>query len=543
MKKTLFSFTIALLFFPALLIGQQNEYGQDGVSPLSCTSIMVGKQATTDGSVITSHTCDSWFRTWMNIVPAKDWKTTDSVDIFVGRMHTQTPSDSTKLYRKGRIAQVSHTFKYLDSAYPCLNEKQLAFGETTISGRDTLRNSKGMFNIEELERIALERCSTARQAIELMGNLATKYGYGDDGECLSVADKNEVWIFEIFGEGPERIGAVWAAVRIPDDHICVSANISRISKIDTKDKKNYMASKNVFEVAKRLKLWDGKGEFCFWKAYSGGNYFGEPKNYSVREHFIMSALAPSLNLSDTVEELPLSVKPDKKVSVQDVSNLLASYYEGTDKHLAGRLLIPNPKAVDKDGSKQENVKDSIVSPFANPWMRPDEIDTYYAMGDSAMKNIRTVSVAWCAYSTVIQLRSFLPDEVGGVAWVALDNPGESPRFPIFCGTTKLPEMLKICGQHSVRDDAALWHFRKTNRLATVRWGKFRKSIEAQRNYFMDKGMRELPFVVKTYNEMRQDDEKKAEIMLDGYVSDFFGATLAKWDELSNMFWKQTWTGF
>ena len=525
------------------VFAQPDETTREGMSRMSCTSIMVGKKASADGSVMTSHTCDSWYRTWMQIVPAKEYKNDTVTAIYDGRMHTQSPQDSTKMYRKGIIPQVKKTYRYLDTAYPCLNEKQLAIGETTISGRDTLRNKKGMFMIEELERIVLERCSTARQAITLMGELVKKYGYGDSGECLTIADKNEVWIFEIFGEGPKNIGGVWAAVRIPDEHIAVSANISRIGTIDVNNKDMYMASDNVFDVAKKLKLWDGKEEFCFWKVYSGGNYFGEKKNYSVREHYIMNALAPSLCLSDTVENLPLSVKPDKKVSVKDVSMLLGSYYEGSDKNLSARHLIPNPKRKDKNGNIVENEPDSIVSPVSNPWMRPDEINMYYAMGDSVMKNIRTVSVPWCAYSTVIQLRSWLPDEVGGVAWIALDNPGESPRFPVFCGNTELPQMLQVCGQHSERDDAALWHFRKTNRLATLRWGTYREMIESAREYFIDKGLREMPFVVEQWQTINSEDSKKATDILNGYTADFFGATVMRWDEMARKLWRVTWAGW
>ncbi|MDY6248220.1 MAG: C69 family dipeptidase [Prevotella sp.] len=522
---------------------QIDETTREGMARMSCTSIMVGKNASTDGSVITSHTCDSWYRTWMQIVPAKDHKSDAKNTIFNGRMHTQSPMDSTKMYQKGAIPQVAHTYRYLDTAYPCLNEKQLGIGETTISGRDTLRNKKGMFMIEELQRIALERCSTAREAIRLMGELVKLYGYGDSGECLTIADKNEVWIFEIYGEGPQKIGGVWAAVRIPDDHIAVSANISRIHTIDTNDKANYMYSDNMFDVAKKLKLWDGKEEFSFWKVFSGGNYFKQKKNYSVREHFIMNALAPSKHFSDTIECLPLSVKPDEKVSVERVMQLLGSYYEGTEKNLSGRHKIPNPKRKGKDGKLVENEPDSIVSPFSNPWMRPDEINMYYAMGDSVMKNIRTVSVPWCSYSTVIQLRSWLPDEIGGVAWVSLDNPGQSPRFPIFSGTTELPKMLQICGQHTDRDDAALWHYRKANRLATVRWGTYRKMMEPMRDYFIEKGLRELPYIEKTWQEMHQNDPKKAQKMLNGYTADFFGATIQRWDEMARHFWRQTWGGF
>ena len=544
MKKTLsIAVTALLLALPTTGNAQNEEFDSDGRTPLSCTSIMVGKKASTDGSVITSHTCDSWYRTWMKMVPAKDHKAGTKTAIYEGRMHTQSAEDSTKMYKKGEIPQVSHTFRFLDTAYPCLNEKQLGIGETTITGRKELRNKQGMFMIEELERIALERCSTARDAIRLMGELIKQYGYGDSGECLTIADKNEVWIFEVFGEGPKKIGGVWAAVRIPDDHIAVSANICRINKIDTNDKENYMYSDNLFDVAKRMKLWDGKEEFSFWRVFSGGNYFNEKKNYSVREHFIMNALAPSQQFSDQVEDLPLSVKPDEKVSVERVMQLLGSYYEGTAKNLSGRHMIPNPKRKDKDGKIVESEPDSIVSPFSNPWMRPDEINMYYAMGDSTMKNIRTVSVPWCAYSTVIQLRSWLPDEVGGVAWVALDNPGQSPRFPIFCGTTKLPKMLEICGQHTDRDDAALWRYRKANRLATVRWGTYRKTMEPARDYFIDKGMRELPFVEKAWQELHATDTKKAQQMLNGYTADFFGATIIRWDEMARHFWRQTWGGF
>lgn len=494
----------------------------------ACTSIMAGKNATTDGSVITSHTCDSWYRTWMSVEPAADYKNDTVMDIYEGLMHTEKHGDMTGVRIKGQIPQTRHTYSFLNTAYPCLNEHQLAIGETTISGRDTLQNKKGMFMIEELQRVVLQRCTTARDAIRLIGELVKKYGYGDSGECITIADRNEVWIFEIFGEGPKKIGGVWAAQRIPDDHIAVSANISRIGTIDLQDKDHFMASDNVFEVAKKMGFWDGKDKFSFWKAYSGGNYFGEKKNYSVRELFIMRQLAPNAGFNNDMEELPVSVKPEHKVSVAEVSQLLASYYEGTEMNLSGRLKIK-----DKSG-------DSIVSPVANPWMRPDEINLYYALGDSAMKNIRTVSVSWCAYSTVIQLRSWLPDAIGGVAWIALDCPGESPRFPIFSGTTKLPAMLGICGQHSDRDDAALTHFRHANRMATVRWGKTRDEIEGAQKYFMDKGMRELKFVEKTWETM---SEKEREEMLNGYVSDFFGATILKWDEFAHKYWRMFWGGF
>ena len=177
-------------------------------------------------------------------------------------------------------------------------------------------------------------------------------------------------------------------------------------------------------------------------------------------------------------------------------------------------------------------------------MRPDEIAVYEAMGDSTMHNIRTVSVPWCAYSTIIQCRDWLPDAVGGVAWICLDNPGQSPRFPIFAGNTELPKLLEICGQHRRRDDSALWRFREGNRLATVRWGDSRKTMEPARDYFIAKGMRELPMIESEYGRlMSEKKEGEAEALLNGYTRDFLGATVLKWDELRDQYWRELWKGF
>lgn len=500
----------------------------------ACTSIMVGKNASADGSVMTSHTCDSWYRTWMSIEPAKDYPTDTIMSIYEGLMHTEHRKDMTGVKEKGTIPQARHTYRFLNTAYPCLNEKQLAMGETTISGRDTLQNKNGLFRIEELQRVALQRCTTARDAIRLMGSLIKEYGYGDSGECLTIADQHEVWIFEVFGEGPKNIGGVWAAQRIPDDEIAVSANISRIGKLNLDNTDYFMASDNVFSVAKEMGLWDGKSEFSFWKAYSGGNYFNEPKNYSVRELFIMQQLAPDANFTNDMEELPLSVKPKEKVSVERVSKLLGSYYEGTEQSLSCRIdsLAKGNGEVKLKGGKP------LIS---NPWMRPDEIRRYAGLlNDSTMQNIRTVSVSWCAYSTVIQLRSWMPDDIGGVAWISLDNPGQSPRFPVFSGNTELPMMLDVCGQHRQREDAALWHYREANRISSMRWGQTRKSILSAQQYFLDKAEREQSFVEQTW---WNTDEKKRTAFLNGYTADFFNATIGRWDELAKKYWRQFWSGF
>ena len=495
-----------------------------------CTSIMVGKKASVDGSVMTSHTCDSWYRTWVNIVPAADYPNDTVMSIYKGRMHTEFAKDETGVKEVGQIPQAKHTYQFLDTAYPCMNEKQLGIGETTIMGRRELMNKDGMFQIEELERVALQRCSTAREAIRLMGQLIKEYGYGDMGECLTVADPNEVWHFEVFGEGPDKLGGVWAAVRIPDDEVGISANIPRISTLDLNDTDNYMASDNIYEVAKAMNYWDGEEEFKFWKVYGGPGWDGSYRSFSVREHFVLSTLAPSLGLSMDDEELPLSVKPEKQLSAQDVMAFLRQYYEGTDRDITRNLMVVN-----KD--RRGNVLDTIKSPAANPWMRPDAILMLNSIKEGAAPSVRNIAVPQCAYSTVIQLRSWLPDAVGGICWFAMDNPAESPRVPIFCGTTDLPDMYKICGNHRYRDDAALWHYREANKLASVRWGNARKELEANVMHFVEKGKTELPVVESRYAELvSSEGEDAAKAYLTGYTEDFIGAAILRWDQMTRRLW-------
>jgi hypothetical protein len=183
----------------------------DWEEPDSCTSIMVGRLASTDGSVMTAHSCDGNYRTWVNIVPPKKHPKGTKTKIYHGILHNETPWDMRRVTVAGEIPQVEETYAYLNTAYPCMNEKQLAIGETTFGGRRELYNTEGLFQIENLQRIALERCTTAREAIKLIGELVKEYGYCDWGECLTFADPKEVWQFEIMGAGPLEIGAVWAA--------------------------------------------------------------------------------------------------------------------------------------------------------------------------------------------------------------------------------------------------------------------------------------------------------------------------------------------
>jgi len=503
-----------------------------------CTSIMVGRLASTDGSVMVGHTCDGNYRTWLNIVSHKKHDKGSMKKIYWGNLHTEFVTDMRGKILKGEVPDTEETYSYVNVAYPSLNEKQLGFGETTIGGREELRNDEGWFLIEELQAIALERCTTARDAIKMMGSLATKYGYGDWGECLTVADTKEVWQFEIFGGGPAEKGAVWAAARIPDDNIGVSANIPRISEINIKDPDHSMASANVFSLAKEMGWWDGKEPFKFWKAYSG------KKPFSTRELYIFKTFAPSLNISMDSDELPFSVKPEKTVSLQDVLKMYHETYEGTDNDMTKNLMVPRFMR-----TREEIVKDSIAgkapemvkSPLASPWMSADLMRLLNTLKPGTVAPTRTIAIARCSYSQVVQLRGWLPNEIGGVAWFAFDNPAQSPRFPIFAGTLDLPKSFEVCGQQRYREDAATWWFRRANRLATIQYGRTRPIMEKAAAEIEQKSLSDLPMLEQRVQDMLKADgseagHQKVREFLTTYTNTTARAAMVKWWELGDQFW-------
>ena len=541
MKRTILSFVLCLgIVFVA---AQEENYNSQLVDGQACTSIMVGKKASADGSVITSHTCDGRYRTWMTMEPARDYKAGSLHIVRKGTMHTMFRDDTTGVTVAGTIPQVAHSYAYLNTAYPCLNEKQLAIGETTFGGPDTLRNPNGMFMIEELERVALMRCDNARDAIRLIGRLIKEYGYGDGGECITIADRKEVWQMEILGEGRDKIGGIWAAQRIPDDHVAVSCNIPHIGKLQRDNSEYFVCSDNIEKVARKYGLWDGKGDFIFWKAFNAS--YANGKNFRERDFFILSSLAPSLGLSMDMDEMPFSVKPEHPVDVTDVMQLLRSTYEGTDLDMCRNIKTVVSRK-QKDGSM---VNDTVISPLANPWMGGNMQRTLNLLKPGTVTFRRTVSVAWCSYSFVAQLRDWLPDEVGGICWVSVDNPGQSPRIPIFCGTSRLPRAFDVCGQKKYNEDAILWQYRKANKLATVAWQSTREEMMRQvldHEQKAFKGLADLERSVKLEKQKESEDySPKAQIanLLNDYTYKIYDATSYSWRQLEASYWHKFGMGF
>ena len=538
--KLHFSKALFLLLFFSSIVAFSQETGEENYRE-SCTSIMVGRKATDDGSVITAHTCDAYYRTWLQFVPAQKFERDTTHKVYWGTMHTHTAWSMDKVELKGEIPEADSTFAYLNTAYPCINEKQLAIGETTISGRKELENTKGLFLIEELERIALQRCTSARQAIETIGSLIKEYGYGDAGECITIADKREVWQMEILGEGPDKIGGVWAAQRIPDDHVGISANICRIAEIKTDQPNNFMFSENVFEAAKNLGFWDGEKPFKYWEAYGGNE-----KPFNIREYFVFNTLAPGLNLKYDSPELPFSVKPEKKVNVRQVLELYRETYDGTEWEMIRNLKVPSKRK----NSEDNTVIDTIVSPAAHPFMATEKRDLLNALQKDIVAWNRPISVQYCAYSWVAQLREDLPDEIGGRLFFGFDVPQLSPRIPIYCGNLNLPESFNICGQDHFSRESALWAFRRTNRLAMVNWKIGKETLEPEVTKEENKLFDELDFVEKRAVELLKQDKKNlkngektqlSQEYLTDYSNTVARSVIDKWWELGDDLWvKMRW---
>jgi dipeptidase len=541
MKKSLpaicWLISIYLLNFSILIQAQYlNTNGENQSHLGNCTSIMVGRLATTDGSVITSHTCDGPYRTWVEVFLHTKYEKGAIHAVYSGMLNPRETSwDMRNVKKTGEIPEVEETYTFLNTAYPCLNEKQLAIGETTIGGRLELRNKDGMFYIEELEKIALQRCRTAREAIALIGKLAEEYGYGDYAECITIADPKEVWQFEISGTGKGKPSAIWCAARIPDDHVGISANVPRISTIDFNNPDLFMYSTDLQKVAKKLGYWDGKEPLKFWRVISPRD-----KAFSIRELYVLSTLAPNLKLSEDTTELPFSVKPEKKLSPRDVIKYFRETYEGTQWDMTKDLLITVKKKDDKGNEVEEKIKSTAV----NNWISMDLRTLLNELKPGVVTNRYTIAQNWCSYSHIIQCRSWLPDEVGAVAWFSFDNPALSPRIPIFSGVIKLPASFSICGQQRYTPDAAIWSFRETNRLATINWAQGRKLIEPAVKELEDKAFEEVPIVEKKVVELvKAGKNEEAKQYITTYTNNFAFASMKRWEEMKVPLWSIYSKGF
>jgi len=497
-----------------------------GDFPDGCTSITVGKKASADGSVITSHTDDSHrTRSWMNIIPARDHKKGA-----MAPMYKRLACDSFVMptYRHGKIGeipQVNHTFGFINTAYPCMNEHQLGIGESTFGGRPELKSDEGLIDCQQLYRLIVERCTTAREAIKMAGKLTKEYGWNDAGECITISDKNEVWHFEILGSGKGKVGSVWVAQRVPDDHISVNANASTIKEIDLSNPDFFMASENIFSVAKENGWWkEEEGPFRFCYVYA-------PKNRTSfacrrREWRVFDLVAPSLELDPNAENYPFSVKPDELVTLEKLVTIFKDYYEGTEFN-----FIKNITTTDENGK-------TVISPLANPFMPYDMNKIFKINSGWGWRGERTIARWYTMYATIIQSRNWLPDEIGGVVWLAQDNVATSIYIPIYCSVTDLPESYKTPGRvNGYTYESAWWAFNRLGTLTAQRWGDMRHDVDTVWNP-MQKELFENQKQIEKEAQKMYDPEKPGKTIqyLTKYTIDWGKKVVKKAWELGDFLW-------
>lgn len=395
-KKLLLTLAFALLSaFPAM----------------ACTNLIVGKKASGDGSVIVSYSCDSYGAYGaLQVIPAADHP--------AGTMHPIYHYETNNYL--GEIPEVAHTYGVVG----LMNEFQLTIHETTFGGRAELADTiSGLIDYGSLMTITLQRAKTARQAISVMAELTEKYGYESEGESFTIADPNEVWVMDMIGKGPGRKGAVWVAVRIPDDCICAHANQSRIRQFPLKDKNNALYAKDVISFAREKGYFSGKdAEFSFSAAYAPTNFgaqrYCEARVWSFFNRWADRDMMPYLPYAmgdTTAAPMPLYVKPKAPLSVQDVKNMMRDHYEGTPLAMTDDLGMgawempyrPTPLSYEVDGQ------------------------TYF--------NERPISTQQTSHVYVSQMRGWMPNHIGGVVWFGNDDTNMVPLTPVYCCTQSAPE--------------------------------------------------------------------------------------------------------
>lgn len=420
LKITLSSFFL-LFFLPAF----------------SCTNILVSRGASADSSTFLVYTNDGEWLYHLNVSPAKDHPDGDSITFY---------SMSGK---KFKIPQVRHTYALIGFQ---MNEFQLSIGETTFLGREELWDKDQPLKYWELMRLALERARNAREAIEVMTSLAEKYGYGSEGETFSIADPNEAWLLEMIGTGGKG-GAIWVARRVPDGYMTAHANHARIGEIPGYDIENCIYSENVVSFAIEKGLYDpntGK-KFRFNDTYDPPS----PDHLKYTESRVWSIFrraAPSENFSADyhrglpgAEAYPLFIKPDKKLNLADMFELVRDHYEGTPF-------------------------DMTLGPAAGGFGNPNRPRPLYWETDSIQYSWeRPISNYNTAFSIVAQMRNYLPNEVGGIVWFGVDDTFTTCYFPIYCQTTSIPKPFSTGDINNFSDDSAWWIFNFVANFANIRY--------------------------------------------------------------------------
>jgi dipeptidase len=477
----------------------------------ACTNFIVGKKASADGSVICSYNADSY-------------------GMFTGLCHypaaKHAPGTKRQVYDwdtnkyLGEIDEALETYNVIGN----INEFQLTIGETTFGGREEMVDTTGILDYGSLIYITLQRAKNAREAIRIMTTLVEKYAYCSEGETFTICDPNEAWIMEMMGCASDRKiskeRTVWVAMRIPDDAICAHANQSRITTFDRKDKQNVMYSKNVVSYARKMGWFSGKDEaFSYNGAYAspdfGGRRYCEARVWSFFRHFDDSfdRFLPYVMGKEPLEKcerMPLWIKAPRKVSVQDIMNCMRDHYEGT------------ALALDKDmgGGVWE-------MPY-----RPTPLS--FKVGDKNYFNERPTSTQQTGFTFVSQMRSWLPNEIGGCLWFGNDDANMVAYTPIYCANRVQPECYNTPGADALNfsDKNAYWICNWVSNMVYPRYSAMFPSLKVVRDSLENAYFAQQKQVEEKALQKHAQSQEEAIAYLNEYSNTQAQEMLATWKNLA-----------
>ena len=473
----------------------------------ACTNLLVGKKASKNGEAYLTYSADSYgmYGRLLHYPAGKHAP---------GTMRRIVDGDTHKYL--GEIPEAPVTYNVVGN----INEHQVAITETTFGGRHELAPKDPMGGIDyvSLMALGLQRAKTAREAIKVMTDLVARYGYSSEGESFSIADPNEVWIMEMIGKGDEKKGAVWVAVRIPDDCISAHANQSRIHKFDLKDKKNVMYAKDVIKFARQKGYFNGKdADFSFSDAYSpadfGSQRFCDARAWSLFNHFV-DGMDKYVDFVDgkhigTSEVMPLYFKPKAPLELSDVMRAMRDHYEDTP------FDITNNAGAGTNGA-----------PY-----RPSPLTWEYK--GKKYFNERPVSTHQASFVVVAQLRGNLPNAVGGVLWFANDEANTTPFVPIYCSLTKVPECFDdaTANDHTFSWKSAFWLCNWVSNMVYPRYEQLFPTVERRRES-MEKYM---TVALKSADAsllltLKEHPERFAE-EVNSYAQEWSNALMTDWKDL------------
>lgn len=469
----------------------------------ACTGLLVGKKASADGSVMISYAADSHnlygeLYHW----PAATWPK--------GAMLEVKEWDTGKPL--GEIPQVERTYSVVGN----MNEHQLAITESTFGGRPELEDSTGIIDYGSLIYITLQRTRTAREAIKVMTDLVKNYGYCSSGETFSIADKNEAWVMEMVGKGAGNKGAVWVAIRIPDDCIAAHANQSRIQQIPFGDKENCLYSPDVVSVAREKGYFKGKdADFSFAKAYCPYDFGGlracEARVWSFfRKYDDTMAKYESFVRGDaTKEPMPLYIKPNRKLSVRDVQNDMRDHYEGTSMDMT---------------------KDAGAGPYKVPYRwRPMS----FTVDGQKYVNERAIATQQTGFVIVPQMRNWLPDELGGILWFGTDDADMTVFNPIYSSSLNVPECYRVGNGDLLTFSwtSAFWIHNWVANMAYSKYSFMIKDIRKVQQELENSYQQTIPAIDKAASELYVHDPAEARHFLTWFSTTTAEQATDRWKKL------------